>query len=85
MAGDPRVLLLDEPTSALDNQTQALVLKNLEQRAVTRIMVAHRLSTIQHADVILVLENGEIVERGTYNSLLKQQGVFSQLMSRQLI
>ena len=85
LAGDPRLLLLDEPTSALDNQTQAHVLKNLEQRAVTRIMVAHRLSTIQHADVILVLENGEIVERGTYNDLLKQQGVFSQLMSRQLI
>ena len=85
LAGDPRVLLLDEPTSALDNQTQAHVLKNLEQRAVTRIMVAHRLSTIQHADVILVLENGEIVERGTYNSLLNQEGVFSQLMSRQLI
>ena len=85
LAGNPRLLLLDEPTSALDNQTQAHVLKNLEQHAITRIMVAHRLSTIQHADVILVLVNGEIVERGTYNSLLKQQGVFSQLMSRQLI
>ena len=85
LAGNPRLLLLDEPTSALDNQTQAHVLKNLEQHAITRIMVAHRLSTIQHADVILVLVNGEIVERGTYNDLLKQQGVFSQLMSRQLI
>ena len=85
LAGNPRLLLLDEPTSALDNQTQAHVLKNLEQHAITRIMVAHRLSTIQHADAILVLVNGEIVERGTYNDLLKQQGVFSQLMSRQLI
>ena len=85
LAGNPRLLLLDEPTSALDNQTQAHVLKNLEQHAITRIMVAHRLSTIQHADVILVLVNGEIVERGNYNDLLKQQGVFSQLMSRQLI
>jgi len=85
LAGDPRLLLLDEPTSALDNQTQAHVLKNLEQRAMTRVMVAHRLSTIQYADVILVLKNGEIVERGSYNDLLKQEGVFSQLISRQMI
>ena len=60
-------------------------MENLKQRDVTRVMVAHRLSTIQCADVILVLKNGEIVERGTYKDLLKQQGVFSQLMSRQLI
>ena len=85
LAGQPRLLLLDEPTSALDNTTQAHVLRNLEQRAVTRVMVAHRLSTIQHADVILVLENGEIVEQGSYNDLLKQQGAFTQLMARQLI
>ena len=85
LAGDPRLLLLDEPTSALDHKTQAHVMKNLEKRDVTRVIVAHRLSTIQCADVILVLENGEIVERGTYKDLLKQQGVFSQLMSRQLI
>ena len=85
LAGQPRLLLLDEPTSALDNTTQAHVLRNLEQRAMTRVMVAHRLSTIQHADVILVLENGEIVEQGSYNDLLKQQGAFTQLMARQLI
>ena len=85
LAGQPRLLLLDEPTSALDNTTQAHVLHNLEQRAVTRVMVAHRLSTIQHADVILVLENGDIVEQGSYNDLLKQQGAFTQLMARQLI
>ena len=85
LAGEPRLLLLDEPTSELDNQTQAHVMENLKQRDVTRVMVAHRLSTIQCADVILVLKNGEIVERGTYKDLLKQQGVFSQLMSRQLI
>ena len=85
LAGDPRLLLLDEPTSALDHKTQAHVMKNLEKRDVTRVIVAHRLSTIQCADVILVLEDGEIVERGTYKDLLKQQRVFSQLTSRQLI
>ena len=85
LAGDPRLLLLDEPTSALDNETQAHVLLNLEQRAMTRVMVAHRLSTIQHADMILVLERGKVVQQGSYNDLLNQQGVFSQLMARQLI
>ena len=78
-------MLLDEPTSALDNQTQAHVLNKLKQREITRVMVAHRVSTIEQADFILVLERGEIVERGSYNDLLKRQGVFSQLMSRQLV
>lgn len=85
LAGQPRLLLLDEPTSALDNKTQAHVLHNLEQRAMTRVMVAHRLSTIQHADVILVLEQGAIVEQGTYAALLKRNGPFTRLMARQLI
>ena len=85
LAGNPRLLMLDEPTSALDNETQAHVLKKLEERAITRVMVAHRLSTIEQADVILVLEHGEIVEQGNYNDLLKRGGVFSQLISRQLV
>ena len=85
LAGNPRLLMLDEPTSALDNETQAHVLKKLEERAITRVMVAHRVSTIEHADVILVLEHGEIVEQGNYNGLLKRGGVFSQLISRQLV
>ena len=85
LAGQPRLLLLDEPTSALDNGTQAQVLKALESRAITRVMVAHRLNTIQDADLILVLEKGQVVEQGRYDDLLKQGGVFTQLMARQLL
>lgn len=85
LAGQPRLLLLDEPTSALDNGTQAQVLKALESRAITRVMVAHRLNTIQDADLILVLEKGQLVEQGRYDDLLKQGGVFTQLMARQLL
>ena len=85
LAGQPRLLLLDEPTSALDNATQAQVLHGLESRAITRVMVAHRLNTIQDADLILVLEKGQVVEQGRYDDLLKQGGVFTQLMARQLL
>jgi len=85
LAGQPRLLLLDEPTSALDNATQAQVLHAFESRAITRVMVAHRLNTIQDADLILVLEKGQLVEQGRYDDLLKQGGVFTQLMARQLL
>ena len=79
------MLLLDEPTSALDNATQAQVLHAFESRAITRVMLAHRLNTIQDADLILVLEKGQLVEQGRYDDLLKQGGVFTQLMARQLL
>jgi ATP-binding cassette subfamily C protein len=79
----PRVLLFDEATSALDNVTQALVAEALRRRRVTRVVVAHRLSTIQGADRIYVLSEGRIVQVGTFAQLLAQDGLFARMMAFQ--
>ncbi|MBL8292854.1 MAG: NHLP bacteriocin export ABC transporter permease/ATPase subunit [Bryobacterales bacterium] len=81
----PKILLFDEATSALDNRTQALVTRSLESLRATRIVVAHRLSTIRHADRILVMEKGEIVESGSYEELLAAGGLFTRLAARQVL
>lgn len=81
----PRVLLLDEATSALDNTIQHMVSKSLEGLNATRIVIAHRLSTVINADRIFVMEKGEIVESGTYSQLQKQGGRFAELVKRQMI
>jgi NHLM bacteriocin system ABC transporter ATP-binding protein len=81
----PRILLFDEATSALDNRTQALVSRSLEGLNVTRVVVAHRLSTIRNADRIYVLDAGRIVQQGTYDELIGQQGLFADLARRQLV
>lgn len=80
----PRIIVFDEATSSLDNETQAIVAKTLESMRATRIVVAHRLSTIEQADRILVMDKGEIVEDGTYEELMKQNGLFAQLAARQI-
>lgn len=80
----PSILIFDEATSALDNLTQAAVCKSLDNMNVTRIVVAHRLSTIRNCDRIVVLENGNIAEEGNYASLMQQRGLFYRLASRQL-
>jgi NHLM bacteriocin system ABC transporter ATP-binding protein len=79
----PRILLFDEATSALDNRTQAIVSESLEKLNVTRIVVAHRLSTIRNADKIYVLQNGKLVQQGNFDQLAMQPGLFSQLIRRQ--
>lgn len=79
----PRILLFDEATSALDNRTQAIVSKSLEKLNVTRIVVAHRLSTIRNADRIYVLQNGRLVQQGNFEQLAHKEGLFSQLIQRQ--
>ena len=81
----PRILLFDEATSALDNHTQAIVSRSLEGLKTTRIVVAHRLSTVLHADRIYVLDGGSIVQSGTYEELVRQQGLFAELVKRQLV
>lgn len=79
----PRLLILDEATSALDQHTQAIVSAGLDKMKVTRLVVAHRLSTVRRADRIYVLEGGRIVERGPYDELAKADGPFSRLVARQ--
>ena len=80
----PRILVFDEATSALDNRTQGIVTESLNRLDVTRIVVAHRLSTIRDADRIFVLEAGKVRERGTYDELMQADGLFRQLAERQL-
>ncbi len=81
---NPKIILLDEATNQLDNQSQAFVTKTLDKMAVTRIVVAHRLSTIKKADRIFVLKDGTFTESGSFNELLAQQGDFSHLVGQDL-
>jgi len=80
----PRILLFDEATSALDNRTQAIVSKSLESLRATRVVVAHRLSTIINASRIFVLERGRLVQTGSYAELMEQKGPFAELAKRQI-
>jgi ABC-type bacteriocin/lantibiotic exporter with double-glycine peptidase domain len=83
IAAKPRILILDEATSALDNITQKKVVDALEGLRITRIVVAHRLSTIRSCDRIIVLDQGRIAEDGTYDELIARAGVFAELVTRQ--
>lgn len=80
----PNILLMDEATSALDNHTQKLVSDSLDNIKATRIVIAHRLSTIMHADKIIVLKDGRIEERGNYDQLMSNNGIFAGLANRQV-
>lgn len=85
IAPKPRILMFDEATSALDNITQKQVSESLERLKCTRIVIAHRLSTIRHCDRIVVLDQGKIVEDGTYEELLERKGHFAELVERQQV
>ena len=80
----PKILFLDEATSALDNKTQEMVSESIEQLKVTRVVIAHRLSTIKKADCIYVLDQGRLVQSGSYNELIQKPGMFAELAKRQL-
>lgn len=85
IAPRPKVLMFDEATSALDNLTQRKVSEAIDGLKCTRIVIAHRLSTIRHCDRIIVLDKGNIVENGTYEELIANNGFFAELVSRQRI
>jgi len=85
LIGKPGVLILDEATSALDNMTQKKVLEAVNDLSCTVIMVAHRLSTVENCDKIIMLENGVIAEEGTYSELMERGGKFAKLVEKQLI
>ncbi|MGN6817755.1 MAG: ABCB family ABC transporter ATP-binding protein/permease [Sphingomonas sp.] len=82
---DPPILILDEATSALDSRTEAEILGTLQaiERGRTTIVIAHRLSTVVHADQIVVLENGLVAERGTHAELLRRNGLYAEMWARQ--
>ncbi|MFN2439443.1 MAG: ABC transporter ATP-binding protein, partial [Chitinophagaceae bacterium] len=82
---DAPILILDEATSALDSESEKLVQQAIENvmKNRTSIIIAHRLSTVQHADEIIVLAKGEIVEQGNHNELIQKQGYYHRLVQMQ--
>lgn len=85
IVGNPDIIFFDEATSSLDNISQNHISTSLEKYHVTRLVVAHRLSTIMHCDRIIVLDKGRIVESGTYSELIAKQGKFLELTQKQII
>ena len=85
LVGKPRILLFDEATSALDNITQSTVTDSVSRLAVTRVVIAHRLTTVKQADRIYVFDKGRIAQNGKYDDLIKAHGPFADFAKRQLV
>ncbi|NLV98254.1 MAG: NHLP family bacteriocin export ABC transporter peptidase/permease/ATPase subunit [Clostridiaceae bacterium] len=83
LATDPTIIILDEATSALDAKTEYHVVKSIRDRGITSIVVAHRLSTIRDADEIIVMDQGNIIERGSHDELFASGGLYTQLVSNE--
>lgn len=80
----PPLLLLDEATSHLDTVTETLINRNLDQLSCTRVIIAHRLSTVRHADLIVVMDDGRVVEQGTHQELIARRGRYADLAQSQM-
>lgn len=85
LVAKPKILFFDEATSALDNRTQAIVSESLDRLTVTRVVIAHRLSTVRNAGKIIVMDKGTVVESGSYVELMEAGGLFSELAKKQII
>ena len=83
LANDPSIIIMDEATSALDARTEFEISNYLHDRGITSIIIAHRLSTIRECDEIIVLDKGVIAQRGTHEELLKEEGLYRQLVTVQ--
>lgn len=81
----PRIIFFDEATSALDNRTQEIVTRSLDKIFATRIVIAHRLTTIQNATRIYVIDKGRVAQSGSFEELIVQEGLFKDLMLRQIV
>lgn len=84
LVNQPKIILMDEATSALDNRTQMIVTQSLDKLQVTRVVIAHRLSTIRNADRIYVVDGGRVVQVGNFEELVNCEGLFAQLVARQM-
>ena len=84
LVGKPAIIIFDEATSALDNRTQSIVTESLKKMKATRIIVAHRLSTIRDVDRILVFDKGVVAESGSFDELIAKGGIFAELVRRQV-
>ena len=86
LLADPKILILDEATSSMDTETEIILQKGLNEllKGRTSFIIAHRLSTVKNSDCIMVLEQGRIIERGTHDQLIEQQGKYYQLYTGKL-
>ena len=85
ICADPKILILDEATSNLDSESEQMIQQSLKTllKNRTSFVIAHRLSTIQQADLIIVLDEGRIVEQGSHQSLLESNGMYREMIQRQ--
>lgn len=83
---EPRILILDEATSNLDTESEQLIQASMAMLLAgrTTFVIAHRLSTVRRADLILLMEDGQIIERGTHDQLIRSRGVYHDMVARQM-